>query len=187
MKLHLLEYNMGVIRLDPETPIPDFVWQSPFYSITRTVSELSLFLAADSIPESVEASREWRALHVVGSLDFEVSGVISGLTLPLASRQISVFSISTYETDYLIVPSDRVEGRRRSSEERWPPVCLSGVDASLNREGRRLESNPARPTAQRVANSRHSLRERLRNQPRGSTPEHRKPAGQPPLDVLHRA
>jgi hypothetical protein len=109
MKLHLLDLELGVIRLEPTDPIPDYVWDSPFYSITRTASELSLFLGADCIPASVEASREWRALHVVGSLDFEVSGIISGLTLPLAAKQISVFSISTYETDYLVVPANRVE------------------------------------------------------------------------------
>jgi uncharacterized protein len=109
MRLHLLDFELGVLHFPPEAEIPAFVWSSPFYSITRTADELSLFLAADRIPEGFTASRGWRAFHVVGNLDFEVVGIISGLTMPLAAKQISVFSISTHDTDYLLVPADRLE------------------------------------------------------------------------------
>ena len=109
MNLHILEFELGVIRLEPDAAIPDFVWDSPFLSITKTPHELSLFLSSNSIPDSLHASRDWRALHVAGPIDLEVTGIIAGLTLPLAARQISVFSISTYETDYLIVPSARLD------------------------------------------------------------------------------
>lgn len=109
MKLHLLDFELGVLHLAPDASVPDYVWSSPFYSITRTQDELSLFLAADCIPEGEQASRDWRAFHVVGHLDFEVVGIISSLTMPLAAKQISVFSISTHDTDYLVVPADRLE------------------------------------------------------------------------------
>jgi len=109
MNLHLLDFELGVLHLEPDATIPDFVWDSPFYSITRTPDELSLFVAAECIPDSIEATCDWRAFHVVGHLDFEVVGIISGLTMPLAAKQISVFSISTHDTDYLVVPSNRLE------------------------------------------------------------------------------
>jgi hypothetical protein len=109
MDLHLLDFPLAVVHLQPTDPIPDFVWQSPFYSITRTADELSLFLAADCVPEGMEASTGWRAFHVTGTIDLGIFGIISALTMPLAARQISVFSISTHDTDYLIVPEDRLE------------------------------------------------------------------------------
>ena len=109
MNLRLLDEPLAVLRLAPTDPIPDYVWSSPFFSITRTHEELSLFLAAEAIPEGVKASTGWRAMHVVGSLDFSLFGIISALTMPLAAKQISVFSISTHDTDYLIVPEDRLE------------------------------------------------------------------------------
>lgn len=109
MKLHVLDFELAVVRLDPNSAIPDYVLKSPFFSITRTTEELSLFAAADCIPHTIDASRNWRAFHVVGNIDFETCGIISGLTLPLAAKQISVFSISTHDTDYLIVPVDRLD------------------------------------------------------------------------------
>ena len=109
MNLNILPYPLAVLHFSPNDPIPDFVWSSPFYSITRSDSELSVFLAADAIPASVEASTGWRAMRVAGHIDFQITGIISSLTMPLAAKQISVFSISTYETDYLVVPEDRLD------------------------------------------------------------------------------
>ncbi|MFP4281653.1 MAG: ACT domain-containing protein [Opitutales bacterium] len=109
MKLHLLDFELAVLRLAPDADIPAFVWESPFYSLTRTPDELSLFLAAEVIPAGIPATAGWRAFHVVGSLDLSMFGIISALTMPLAAKQISVFSISTHDTDYLIVPADRLE------------------------------------------------------------------------------
>lgn len=109
MQLRLLDFPLSVLRLQPEDAIPAFVWKSPFFSITRTASELSVFLASEVLPPEVGAVGGWRAFYVVGNLDMSLTGIISGLTMPLAAKQISVFSISTHDTDYLLVPADRLE------------------------------------------------------------------------------
>ncbi len=109
MNLHILEFPLSVLRLEPHEAIPDFVWKSPFYSITRSDSELSLFIASSVVPEGIAAVGGWRAFHVAESLDLSLSGIVSSLTMPLAAKQISVFSISTHDTDYLIVPADRLD------------------------------------------------------------------------------
>ena len=46
------------------------------------------------------------ALRVAGTLPFSLSGVLSGLTTPLAAAGVSVFAVSTFDTDYLLVPGD---------------------------------------------------------------------------------
>ncbi len=109
MRLKLLAAELGVVQCKPDDDIPAWVWKSPFYSITRTQDELSIFAEADAIPPEVDAGRGWRALYVVGHIPIELSGVLASLVMPLASRQISIFSISTYDTDYMLVPSDRLE------------------------------------------------------------------------------
>lgn len=109
MNLHILDFPLAVVRLEPTEPIPAFALKSPFFSITKTAEELSVFLAEDCVPEGMDASRGWRAFHVDGTIDLGITGIISALTMPLAAKQISVFSISTHDTDYLIVPDARLE------------------------------------------------------------------------------
>lgn len=109
MNLHILDFPLAVVRFDPSEAIPEFALKSPFFSITKTSTELSVFLAADCVPAGLQASTGWRAFHVDGIIDLGITGIISALTMPLAAKQISVFSISTHDTDYLIVPDDRLE------------------------------------------------------------------------------
>ena len=61
------------------------------------------------VPPDVKAVKGWRAFKVEGQLDLSMTGVISALTGPLAASGISVFSVSTYETDYLLVKSERFD------------------------------------------------------------------------------
>ncbi len=74
-----------------------------FFSLTRTGEELSVVCAENLVPVDVQAERGWRALRVAGVIDFSVGGVLATLAVPLAEAGISVFAISTYNTDYLLV------------------------------------------------------------------------------------
>jgi hypothetical protein len=79
--------------------------EAQFWSITRTPHELSVVCSQDDLPPSVDehVERDWRAFELAGPIPFATTGVISGLTVPLAAARIGVFVISTYETDYLLV------------------------------------------------------------------------------------
>jgi hypothetical protein len=83
--------------------IPDWALSGGFCSLTRTLDELSIVCAQEFVPEEVEAVRGWKSLKVEGKLDFNLVGILSSLTSSLAEVGISVFTISTYETDYLFV------------------------------------------------------------------------------------
>ena len=93
----------AVCRWPPgETP-PDSVQQGDFVSITRTPTELSVVCAFDAVPAAVVCEGPWRMLAVRGPLDFSLTGVMASLALPLAEAAISIFTVSTYDTDYLLV------------------------------------------------------------------------------------
>ncbi len=94
---------LAVCRLGGADPIPGWAVDGPFFSITRTAEELSIVCPENLVPVDVQAERGWRALRVAGVIDFSVIGVLAELTLPLAEARISVFAISTYDTDYLLV------------------------------------------------------------------------------------
>jgi hypothetical protein len=103
MELSILSCSLSVVRLEPGDPIPEWVFQSPFFSITRTGDELSIFCETEFIADGVEAIHGWRAFRVTGQLDLELPGILASLAMPLASKQISIFSISTHDTDYMVL------------------------------------------------------------------------------------
>jgi len=71
--------------------------------VSRTPEELSIVCEEDHIPSGVHAERGFAGLKVVGPLDFSAVGVLAALTAPLAAAGISLFSISTFDTDYILV------------------------------------------------------------------------------------
>ena len=103
MELQLLEQELSVIHYKPEESIPEWALRANFFSITKTDDELSIFCDSEIVPSDVISSGGWRAFRIVGQIDLELAGMISSLALPLASKQISIFSISTHDTDYMVV------------------------------------------------------------------------------------
>ena len=106
--MKVLPETFAVCRLSPDQPIPD--WASgELLSSTRTPEELSIVCLQANVPSGIRAQRGWRCLRVVGTLDFSLVGVIASLTAPLASGGISVFVMSTFDTDYLLVKESDLE------------------------------------------------------------------------------
>jgi hypothetical protein len=103
MKLALLDEEFGVARLDPTADTPAWAFEGSLYSITRTPEELSIVCAAELIPVDVQAERGFRCLRIVGRLDLSLTGILASIARPLAVAKISIFTISTYDTDYILV------------------------------------------------------------------------------------
>jgi len=108
-KLELLPGTYAVCRLDKDAPVPDWGTQGPFFSITRTSAELSVVCPDAQVADGVKKEGGWRVLMVEGPLDFSLTGVLASLTSPLARVGISIFSLSTYDTDYLLVKRDQLD------------------------------------------------------------------------------
>ena len=103
LNLNVLPDRYGICRFEPDTSIPGWAKESSFFSVTRTADELSVVCAEALIPEDKANDKGWRCLKVQGPLDISETGILSSLALPLARAGISIFAISTYDTDYLLV------------------------------------------------------------------------------------
>jgi hypothetical protein len=104
LKLRVLPEVLAVCRLAPDAALPDWIDTSAgFLTISRTPDELSLVCDRERVPEGVRAERGWRAFKVEGPLDFALTGILAALAGPLADAGISIFAISTFDTDYLLV------------------------------------------------------------------------------------
>jgi hypothetical protein len=103
LSIMVLPDHFAVCRLAPDAPVPSWVAATTFFSITRTADELSIVCRQDAVPEGIKCERGWRCLRVAGTIDFAVVGVLASLVTPLAEAGISVFAVSTFDTDYLLV------------------------------------------------------------------------------------
>lgn len=108
MELRVLPDRLSVCRLPVHAPWP-LPPDSGFYSVTRTADEISVVCQEDAAPEGARIEPDWRALEVAGPLDFGLVGVMAELTAPLADVDVSVFVISTYDTDLVLVHAGALE------------------------------------------------------------------------------
>ncbi len=95
--------TLAICRLARGADIPDWALKGDFCSITRTSEELSIVCPEAQVPPGIKHEGGWKALRVKGPLDFSLTGVLARLTKPLAENEISIFALSTYDTDYLLV------------------------------------------------------------------------------------
>lgn len=105
LTLSILPDVFAVCRLDPSLSIPDWSLQG-FFCITRTQDELSIVCPQATVPQVAQAAGfegDWRCLKVEGPLDFALTGILVTIATPLADADISIFAMSTYETDYVLV------------------------------------------------------------------------------------
>lgn len=103
MKIAVLPGLFAVCRLDPVADVPAWAQRGPFSSVTRTAEELSVVCLQESVPPDIRAERDFRALKVEGPLDFSLTGVLADLSGALAAANISLFALSTFDTDYILV------------------------------------------------------------------------------------
>ena len=108
--LSLMPETLAVARLPGGAALPGWVdWSDPFVTVSRTHDELSVVCPAVRVPEDVQAERGWRGFKVEGPVDFALTGILARLAAPLAEAGISLFAISTYDTDYLLVRAADLE------------------------------------------------------------------------------
>lgn len=125
--------TLAIVRLGPGTEIPAWAESSSIFSVTATATETSIVCASRSVPKKARHHKPYTAFAVQpepGSADFDLSsgvtGVLVALLAPLAEEGVSVFALSTFDTDWILVPkndADRAEEAwRRSGHEVTPAV-----------------------------------------------------------------
>jgi uncharacterized protein len=115
VKLSRYPETLAVVKLPPGAEVPDWAESSSIFSITATATETSVVCAARSVPKKSQHQRPFTAFEVEGPLDFALTGILSTLLQPLAEAGISVFTLSTFDTDWILVPG----GDADRAEEEW--------------------------------------------------------------------
>jgi hypothetical protein len=101
LTLSVLPKTFVICKLPADATVPAWATQGKLFSITRTSDELSVVAETGTVPENLRGDMVWRALKAHGPLAFAEIGVLVSLVAPLAESGISVFALSTFDTDYL--------------------------------------------------------------------------------------
>jgi hypothetical protein len=107
--------RLAVVRLGPGADVPAWAESSSLFSVTATATETSVVCAGRNVPKKVPHEGPFAAFEVSGPLDFALTGVLVALLQPLGEAGISVFTISTFDTDWILVPFERAD----AAAEEW--------------------------------------------------------------------
>ena len=109
LQLSLLKDKYGICTLPNTAPIPDWALTQSLASITRTEKELTIVCRLEILPSQYQSDLKWRCFKIDGSFDLNQIGVISSISSPLADAGISIYVISTYDTDYFLIQEQNLE------------------------------------------------------------------------------
>ncbi|MDE0788440.1 MAG: ACT domain-containing protein [SAR324 cluster bacterium] len=107
--LSILEETYIIHKLDQSTNLPEGLNECEFYSLSNSQEELSLVCPEQILIQSENSSPNWKCLKVAGPLDLKLTGILAGLSDTLEKAKISIFAISTFETDYLLIQKQVLE------------------------------------------------------------------------------
>ena len=109
LTLIILRETFAICRIDKEASITDWAFQGGLVSVTRTKDELSIVCPQINVPKGILCNQGWSCLKVKGPLDLASTGILSSIATTLEKEGMSLFSISTYDTDYILVKEKDLE------------------------------------------------------------------------------
>ena len=108
MKLKMLKGEYVVVKLPFDFQIPEQILKFDFYNLARTSDELSLVIRNDENFDykKFEYEDNWSIFKFESLLDFSLIGVLDGVIKPLSEKNISVFVLATFDTDYVMFKTE---------------------------------------------------------------------------------
>jgi hypothetical protein len=109
LDLELLPGDYAICRLPAGSPLPPGLSAgAQVLSVTWTPDEVSILCPAELAPADAAVETPWRCLRVAGPVQLALTGVLASIVSPLAEARVNIFAFSTFDTDYLVVPTVRL-------------------------------------------------------------------------------
>jgi len=117
LKFRWLPGPYAIVRLAPESPVPDWAMKGDFTSFSRSADELSIVCPADNLPADLHSKHRWICYKLEGPFPFSQTGVLLAFIEPLSGNGIPIFAISTYDTDYVLVQEEFAGATQQALDE----------------------------------------------------------------------
>ena len=116
-ELSVLDDLFTIHRFPPDAQIPEAVCGSRFYSVSRTDEELSIVSPSSVVLPSERSEAGWACLKVLGPLDFSLTGILADISQVLAQAEISIFALSTFDTDYILLKAEKLQSAKTALQK----------------------------------------------------------------------
>jgi hypothetical protein len=111
LDLELLPGEYAICRLPAGSPLPANFTEAHtagVFSVTWTAEEVSILCPAEQVPPDATVETPWRCLRVAGPVQLALTGILASIVSPLADARVNIFAFSTFDTDYVVVPTVRL-------------------------------------------------------------------------------
>jgi hypothetical protein len=109
MKLRILADTFAVAKVGSSADLGAWAHAGELVQIVRTPHELSIVCRDEAVPAGVTCERGWRCFASADPLDINQAGILASISAPLALARISIFVISTFDNDYVLIRSADLE------------------------------------------------------------------------------
>ena len=99
----------AICSFPPDATFPDWPLSPSILSITKTAKEITLVCEQNHVPGECQKSENWKCITVEGRFDLDAVGVLASIAGPLAQNKISLYALSTYETDYVLIHAKNID------------------------------------------------------------------------------
>ena len=107
MEIKKIDHNFSVCQVEDYSLVN---LNSEYSFIGKTDEEKSLVCITDEVPENViQRDDGWKAFRIQGVLDFSLIGILAKIAAALADNGISIFAVSTYNTDYVLMKKENYQ------------------------------------------------------------------------------
>ena len=103
LRLRVLPQVYAICSFSPDATFSEWTHNPSILSITKTPQETTLVCEENRVPGECTKSGNWKCIKVEGSFDLDAVGVLASIAGPLAQNKISLYVISTYDTDYILI------------------------------------------------------------------------------------
>lgn len=125
LSLVLLAKKYSIYKFKMDSLLPDWIYSSDFYSITKTNDELSVVAnQIDALTENINVSKDWRIFKVKGPLDFSLIGIIAEISNILKGEKIPIFTISAYDTDYFLIKQKDLNNAIKALKDKGHKITI---------------------------------------------------------------
>jgi hypothetical protein len=103
LQFEVLPKRFAVCQLNMVKPLPNWVFSSSFYTVSKTADELAVVCEEDLVQDEIVKSVGWRLLKINAVLDLSLTGITAQFSTALAKAGVNLSVIATYNTDYILV------------------------------------------------------------------------------------
>lgn len=107
-RLKFLDSTYAICKLPSNAQFPAWVKENDILGLIRTPHELTIICPERDVPAGIKNVSGWFAFYIDEVLDFELVGVLSSILYPLADAGITIYTLSTYTTDYILIRRDKL-------------------------------------------------------------------------------